>query len=373
MMNEVLWPPLAKCHLHRVQHQFGPQVVGHRPADDLAAPGVHHHGQIREPARRRHMGDVGDPDLVRPRRRQVAVDQIRRWPGVLVTPRDHKATVPVAGAHQSGLAHQPRDPLAAMPPALCPQIGMHPRCPMGMAYVACTVRTRFSKASSTTAWAEGGQAEPGMVSYPGKTGHARHGGDRQAGLVRAHELEEPDGTAPVCRPNQAAAFEGTSRSAMLGSGSTLIRFAAQAPRPSCLSAAAIQTPIDCAVGTNFRARSSGDRPARTRSTIWRRNSGEQGRRVLGIRNTPGGSLRVSTKPGHSQSHPAEPRPWNDMRSSMGELKLVGMKAVYDEALSNALRRQHRPPRSSAACRKPRRSPRSRRVPSVTGCPPPGCR
>ena len=70
-------------------------------------------------------------------------------------------------------------------------------------------------------------------------------------------------------------------------------------RPSCLSAAATHAPINCAVGSNSRARSSGDRPARTRSTIWRRNSDEYGGRVLAIRNTSDESFRVSTKAGQS--------------------------------------------------------------------------
>jgi hypothetical protein len=48
---------------------------------------------------------------------------------------------------------------------------------------------------------------------------------------------------------------------------------------------------------------SGLRPARTRSTICRRNSGEYGGRVLGIGSTSGKSLRVSTKPGQSQTMP----------------------------------------------------------------------
>src|SRR5258707_6922943 len=55
------------------------------------------------------------------------------------------------------------------------------------------------------------------------------------------------------------------------------------------------------LGSNSRARSSGLRPARTRSTICRRNSGEYGGRVLGIASTSGERLRVSTKPGQSQT------------------------------------------------------------------------
>src|ERR1700758_2179038 len=62
------------------------------------------------------------------------------------------------------------------------------------------------------------------------------------------------------------------------------------------------------LGSNSRARSSGLRPARTRSTICRRNSGEYGGRVLGIGSTSGERLRVSTKPG--QSHPSITGRWS---------------------------------------------------------------
>ena len=55
--------------------------------------------------------------------------------------------------------------------------------------------------------------------------------------------------------------------------------------------------MDWPVGSNSRARSSGSRPARTRSTIWRRNSGEYGGCVLGIGSTSGESFRVSTNSG----------------------------------------------------------------------------
>lgn len=46
-----------------------------------------------------------------------------------------------------------------------------------------------------------------------------------------------------------------------------------ARRPSSRSAWATQLRIACADGSNPRANSAGSRPARTRSTIWRRNSG----------------------------------------------------------------------------------------------------
>ena len=54
--------------------------------------------------------------------------------------------------------------------------------------------------------------QPGIVTRLGHAEHACHRGNREAGLVRAHEPEEPDGSVPVSRANQAAAFERISRS-----------------------------------------------------------------------------------------------------------------------------------------------------------------
>ncbi len=48
VVDDVPGPPLANGHLHRVQHQLGAQVVRHRPADDLAAPGVQDDSKVEE-------------------------------------------------------------------------------------------------------------------------------------------------------------------------------------------------------------------------------------------------------------------------------------------------------------------------------------
>ena len=136
-------------------------------------------------------------------------------------------------------------------------------------------------------------AKPRHGSPPLGAKQARHGGKRKAALVRAHEPEEPDGTAPVSRANQAAALErmcvppGDCLFSRRNRANSSRADAAQSPnrfsrRHSCLSAAATHAPIDCAVGSNPRQRSSADRPARTRSTIRRRNSGEYGGRVWAL-------------------------------------------------------------------------------------------
>jgi IS5 family transposase len=44
MVDDVLWPTLSDRRLHRIKHQLRSQVVLHRPAGDLAAPGVQDDG-----------------------------------------------------------------------------------------------------------------------------------------------------------------------------------------------------------------------------------------------------------------------------------------------------------------------------------------
>ena len=119
-------------------------------------------------------------------------------------------------------------------------------------------------------------------------------------------------------------------------------------RPSCLSATAAQAAIDCAVGSNSRASSSGDRPARTRSTTWRRNSGEYGGRVLGIRSTFGESFRVSTKPGQSQT--MAPFPVTARQTGRADFRIGFLLSHQTFALGRSARRRGRAYRPSVSKR-----------------------
>jgi hypothetical protein len=48
MVDDAVGPAPADGHVERRQNQVGPEVVGHRPADDAAAERVQHHGQVEE-------------------------------------------------------------------------------------------------------------------------------------------------------------------------------------------------------------------------------------------------------------------------------------------------------------------------------------
>jgi hypothetical protein len=67
---------LAERHPQRVEHQGGAHVAGELPADDAAAVGVDDEREEHQALPAAQVGQVGDPQLIRPRRSEVALHQI---------------------------------------------------------------------------------------------------------------------------------------------------------------------------------------------------------------------------------------------------------------------------------------------------------
>jgi hypothetical protein len=213
MMNDVASrTALTDRHREGIDDQLGAKMIGHRPADNLAAPGIENHCKEQESGCRRHEGDVGDPELIRAIGSEVAVHEIGRGTGLLVAPgRDRSMPLPTC-TRQPRVSHQASDALAPVSFPFDPKLGVHPRgavsLPRGRVHRpdplqqrGVGLRVRRCRAS-----------QPGVEARLGYAEHARHDTDREIGLVRAHEPEDPDGTAPVSRANQAAARERMSRS-----------------------------------------------------------------------------------------------------------------------------------------------------------------
>src|SRR5271165_4560931 len=62
----------GQSHVERLDGQARLEMVGERPADHLARKGVENDGQIHELPGEPDIGDVGDPDLIEPRRDETA-------------------------------------------------------------------------------------------------------------------------------------------------------------------------------------------------------------------------------------------------------------------------------------------------------------
>ena len=65
-------------HLERIEDEVGAEVVGELPADDHPRVNVEDERDVQPALPRRHVGDVGEPQLVRSLGDEVALDQVRR-------------------------------------------------------------------------------------------------------------------------------------------------------------------------------------------------------------------------------------------------------------------------------------------------------
>ncbi len=280
MVNDPFRPASPDRHVQGIDHQLGPQVGGHRPAHHAAAEGIDHYGQIQKPRPGPDIGDIGNPELVRPVRRKVPIHQIRGsarpW-----LPMRRRSSPASAHPFHSRLFHQTRYPLAGNPLALSHQFGSDPRRSIGASTPAMYSLDSGSQLRILLSSSRGGTITPRVVPTGGNAQHLAHRDEGIVLLVLAHELEDFPGTEPVSRANQAVAFARISRSSFScrfsrrswPSSSRSVLVNPSARRPSSKSACLTQLRIDCAVGSNSRPRSSGALPARTSSTIRARYSG----------------------------------------------------------------------------------------------------
>ena len=160
-----------------------------------------------EVRRRRHVGHVGNPELVRRRRGEVTIYQIGRWSRVFVTPYRGRPAVPMACANKPGIAHQASDPLAAMRLPLMAQLSMNARCAICLARTGVHCLDPLQQRSVSLCVCGRWAVQPRIEASLRHAEHAGHCSNRECGLVRAHEPEDPDGIVPVSRANQAPTFE----------------------------------------------------------------------------------------------------------------------------------------------------------------------
>jgi hypothetical protein len=73
-----IWPQLIGRLFERVEHEVSGQGGRDAPADDAAGAHVDDQGDVDEAAPGRHEREVGDRELIRPRRREVPIGQVAR-------------------------------------------------------------------------------------------------------------------------------------------------------------------------------------------------------------------------------------------------------------------------------------------------------
>ena len=72
------WPPIVDRLLEGVEHKAGMCRPAHPPAHDIAGVDVDHEGHLDKPGPRRDVGEVRNPQHVRRRCMELAVDLVER-------------------------------------------------------------------------------------------------------------------------------------------------------------------------------------------------------------------------------------------------------------------------------------------------------
>jgi len=162
----------------------------HSPADDLATPHVENDGEVQETRLCRHIRDVGDPQSIRLVRDELAVDQIRSWPSRSIPPRRH-GRLPPAHAPEGRRFHQASDSLPTDSCSLLLQLCVNPRHAVGLSRQSMNRLDPLLKLFVLSGPHRHHPPPPRVVPAGGDFQHSAHRADREDGLVRAHEREDP--------------------------------------------------------------------------------------------------------------------------------------------------------------------------------------
>jgi hypothetical protein len=185
---------------------------GHRPADDQPGVGVLDRGEVQPALAGPQVGDVSDPQHVRTRRVEVALDEV----GGRGDPGDPDRRLPPLSrpdARDTGGFHQPGDPLLPNPDLMLePQLRVDPRGPVHAAALVMDLLDLLGQ-PRVLKRAIGRRATlPVVKPSPAHTQHAAQHGDGIAALLRGDKREPLAYRPSSSLAKKTAAFRRISRS-----------------------------------------------------------------------------------------------------------------------------------------------------------------
>jgi hypothetical protein len=71
------WPSLSSGHEHGIQHELAAKRRTRGPTDDLAREQGHNNRQMQPALPGAKVGNISDPGLIRPRHRELSLQQVR--------------------------------------------------------------------------------------------------------------------------------------------------------------------------------------------------------------------------------------------------------------------------------------------------------
>ncbi|MCS3616486.1 hypothetical protein GGQ10_003066 [Salinibacter ruber] len=130
MVNRLFGISLLGGHVQCFEHQLGPQMACHRPADDSPTERVEYDRQVQIASVGRHVGDVRHPEFVGPGGREVTIDEVRSRPSPSSSNR-RRRPLSAAYAAKAGFFHQASDSLFADADVFGPKLRACPTGPVG--------------------------------------------------------------------------------------------------------------------------------------------------------------------------------------------------------------------------------------------------
>ncbi len=180
----------ADGHAERVEHELGFEVVTHRPADDPAAEDVLDGSEEEEALAGLDVLQVADPEPVRLRPGEVAVDEVGRRRPLRVADRRPRPALLAVGTAQAELAHQPGDALLAdRDPIGQSQLGVDPGRTVDLLRPAVDLADPLAEAAVGELARARRTPLPGVEPLTSDTDHPAQQGD---GELCGLSLDEPE-------------------------------------------------------------------------------------------------------------------------------------------------------------------------------------
>ena len=183
VMDDAVGTPLPRRHVQRLEHELGAQMIGHRSAHDPAAACVDHNREEQESGPGRHVGDVGDTELVGCIGLESTLDKVRCATSGVVSARSARSLAPRYPC-QAHLSHQSSHALVSDINAVLGELGVNSRRPVGATAALMNVADALFEDIIGLPAPRRLTASPRKEPAQGDAEHAGHRVDVVEGLIR---------------------------------------------------------------------------------------------------------------------------------------------------------------------------------------------
>ena len=188
MMNHVCRPATIERHVERVKHEFGAQMIGHRPTDDAATVDVKYDREKEKTAPGWHVRNIRNPELIGRACGKVAVDEVRSWTRVAIADRRFEPFSPCS-AVDFALSHDARNALVAHAKSLIAKVLTQPRAAVRRTRLPMQYFEAIAKHDVVLSTQRRRSLQPCVIATRRYVEHFAENRCFKCRLVRLHEFE----------------------------------------------------------------------------------------------------------------------------------------------------------------------------------------